>query len=272
MLDFLGSGVALVGFGPIVNHSLTAITVIADLDREVGVGVAIVSVASFVFLKKLNENFFVHPRLHGKVGFIIALEFKTFFVVFVGGRLLKILHDEPDDFLRPFFHPLDIKIDFSTDLMFRDAVFLGGIRVSVVAGTAVAAGNDDALSGFFLDVVEEFEEDGVDVFFAADDGKAMTAASFAVGEGDGFCGVGKIEDGWIERASLTAEKIFGNAGQIGLRFPGVGGAGGVNEGWGWAKNIALASKNSFPFAVEPTELLSLRLLHARTSDEKKECD
>jgi hypothetical protein len=34
----------------------------------------------------------------------------------------------------------------------------------------------------------------------------------------------------------------------------------------------LAAEDCFSFAVEPPDLLSLRLLHARTANEKKECD
>lgn len=53
---------------PVVGNLLLALAVIADLDREVRVGVVVVNVAPLLFLEELDEDFFVVPRLDGHVG------------------------------------------------------------------------------------------------------------------------------------------------------------------------------------------------------------
>ena len=112
-----------------------------------------------------------------------------------------------------------------------------------MVGAAVAAGDDDPFTGFLLDIVEEVDEDGIDVLFAADNGKSVPGASVAVGKGGGFCGVGKVDNGGIEGAPLAAEEFPGNPGKIGLRFPGVGRAGGMGGGADGEKTVVLIAED-----------------------------
>lgn len=71
---FSVAGIALVRFGPLVKHSLLAVAVIADLESEVGIGMAVVGVAPFVFLADPDKNFFIHPGLEGCGRFIETFE------------------------------------------------------------------------------------------------------------------------------------------------------------------------------------------------------
>lgn len=136
-------------------------------------------------------------------------------------------------------------------------------------GATVSAGDDDALAGLFLEVIEEVDEDGIDGFFAVDDGEAVAAAPFTIGEG-GW--VGGVDEGGIEGAPFTAEEIFGDAGQVGLRFPWIGGPRRGGGGRNAVKDIVLIPIDGLPFAVEPPDLFPFRFLHAGTGCEKNKCD
>lgn len=174
-------------------------------------GMPIVTIAPFGFLKELDKDFFVHPGLRGELSFLKSLKLLTLFVIAIEGRLLKVLHEKADNFLGPFFHPLDVKVDFSANLMLGGTVFLGGVGIEIVGRTPVAAGDDDSLASLFLDVVEEVDEDGINSFLIVDDGKAVARRAFTVGKRGGLR-VGGVDEGRIEGTPFTAEKVLGDAG------------------------------------------------------------
>lgn len=115
------------GFGPVIGHFFFAFAVIADLDRKVGMGMPVIGVAPFVLLIELEEDFFIHPGLDGELGLFEALKLLALFIFPIGGVLLKVLHENPDDFLGPLFHPLDVKVDFGAYLVLGDFVLFGGV-------------------------------------------------------------------------------------------------------------------------------------------------
>src|SRR5579872_3948937 len=80
-INGLGSWVALVGFGPVIDDPLFFLFFIADLDREIGMGVPVVAVAPFVLLKELDQDLFVHPGLNGEFGVLKAFKLLVFLVV-----------------------------------------------------------------------------------------------------------------------------------------------------------------------------------------------
>ncbi len=113
-------GVVFVGAGPVVEYPFFGFTVVTDLKGEVGMGMAVIAVAAFVFLEDFDKDFFVVPGLGGEggIGFVVALELKKFFIGFARGGLLIVLHDEAGDFLGGVFHSLDVEIDLRADLVF----------------------------------------------------------------------------------------------------------------------------------------------------------
>lgn len=135
------------------------VSIEADLDGEIGIGVAIVCVAPFVLLAEFDENFFVEPGLGGDkgIGLVVAQEGGPFFEVFEGGVLLVVLEEEANDFKGLIFHALDIEVDFGSELVFGAAVFFGRVSIGVVGGAPVATGDDDAAAGLFLEIVEQVE-------------------------------------------------------------------------------------------------------------------
>ena len=100
--------------------------------------------------------------------------------------------------------------------MLRSLVLKGGIQVSVVLGTPVAAGDGDFFSGLILDMVEEGDKYGIDKLFFIFDGQAVLEKAAAVFQGLSFVGVGG------SAAPFAAEIVLGDGGRI--RFgPRVGG-------------------------------------------------
>lgn len=158
--------VVAVGFIPGIVDPLIGIAIVAHLNADVGIGVAIVEIASFLLLKEFYENLFVMPWRGGDIGiaFFVALK-KIVFLAFIAGIFLIEVLDVFYDFLRLFFHALHIKGHFSADHMFGILIFRRRIGVGVVFGTAMSASDDEALTCLGLDVVEEFQQDGIDKFF-----------------------------------------------------------------------------------------------------------
>jgi hypothetical protein len=83
-------------------------------------------------------------------------------------------------------------------------------------------------------------------------------APFAVGEG----GV-EVEEraGWIASA---AEVFFGDFGKVGLRFPGVGGTGGVFWSGDGAEDVVATSVDVLGLGVLSPDFLLFRFFKART--------
>ena len=112
--------VAFSGFFPIKEDSLGFVAVPTDLKGKIGVGMPIIGITPFVFLVELDEVFFVEPGLgiHFGVRLVIALKSDPLFLSFVGGVFLVILHEKGHDLKGLVFHPLDVKVYFSANLMF----------------------------------------------------------------------------------------------------------------------------------------------------------
>ncbi len=233
-------------------------------------GMPIVSVAPFIPLKQFDQNLSVHPGLHRKLSLLQTLKLLILFVIVIERRLLKILHDEADDLLGPLLHALHVKVNFGADLVFGGAVLLRGVRIDVMNGTAMSTGDNDSLAGFFLDVVKKLYKNGIDVLLAAEDREAMATAPFTVRKRGWLLRIGGVDDGGVESAPLATEKIFGDPGELGLRFPRIGSARSVGRGVNRVTELTLAAVNPLPFAIEPPDLFRFRLFHPRTADEKKE--
>ena len=80
--------------------------------------------------------------------------------------MMVVVHEVGDDGFGIVFHALDVEGDLSSDLMFGGSVV--GFDVVVVFGTAMAGGDDDSAMCFFLKIIEEGDENGVDVFLVVD--------------------------------------------------------------------------------------------------------
>ncbi len=78
--------------------------------------------------------------------------------------------------------------------MLGGAVIAGLISVNIVIGTAMATGDDDATTCFLLQVIEDFNEDRIDVFFAMDEREPMLCTSLAIGDGQGLFRVDGIDE------------------------------------------------------------------------------
>lgn len=115
---YLRTRVALIRFRPAVDDPLFAIAVVADLDRKVRVGMPIIPVASLMFLEEFDENLLIHPGLNNEIRRLKPFKLTALLLIFVGARLLEILHDQAGDLLRPFLHPLHVEIDLRPNLVF----------------------------------------------------------------------------------------------------------------------------------------------------------
>lgn len=134
----------------------------------------------------------------------------------------------------------------------------------------MAASDNHPLASLLLDVVKELGQDGINGFLAADNGEAVPIAPFTVGKRGWLGRVGSVDQGRIEGSPLTTEKIFGDPGKVGLRFPRIGGARGVGRWRNRVEKVVVIAVNRLPLTVEPAYLFPLRLLHPRTADKKKE--
>ena len=257
--------IPFVGFGPIVDDSLAGVSVVTDLEGNVGMGVSVISISSFVFVVEGDKDFFVEPGLGGYSPLFVAFELEVLFLFLIEGGLLVILHDESNDFVGPVFHPLDIKIDFGANLVFGKAVFLGGIGVTIMDGAAMATSDDDPLAGLLLQVVKEVGEDGVDALFTAQNGEAVAGAPFTIGQG----GIAYAHKGGIQRCPFTAKEFFGNSREVGVRLPWVGGAGCMDGGANRVKVVVAIAVHVLASCIAAAQLFPLRALHTGTTGKEK---
>jgi hypothetical protein len=63
-LEELRPRIPLVRLCPAVTHLLPPLRIIAHLDRKIRVRMPIVKVPPLMFLEKLDQNFFIIPRLN----------------------------------------------------------------------------------------------------------------------------------------------------------------------------------------------------------------
>jgi hypothetical protein len=224
-------------------------------------GMPIVRIPPFRLLIKGYQNFLIDPRMDGKAAFRKLLKLLALFVFLVYGVFVKVLHENADNLLGPLLHPLHVKVHLSSNLVLGHLVLIGGVRVGIVDGATVAAGDDHPLARLLLDVVKELREDRIDALLAVDDGEAVPIAPFAVSEGGGLGGVCRIYDGRVEGGASTTEKSFSDSGKVRLRFPRIGGARGVDWGGNGVENVVVIPINRLPLTVETADLLPLRLLH-----------
>ncbi len=250
----------MIGLRPLILHSF--LTVVANLNGKIGMGMPIVPISPFRFLEKLDKDLPIHPGLGSEFSLVITLEVKALFVVLIGERLLKILHEKTNDLLGPLLHTLDVKVNLSANLMLGNLVLFRGVGIGVVRGTAVAAGNNDPLACLLLDEVEQVDKDGIDVLLAAEDGKTVAARAVGKGSASG------VNERRVNGVALTPEKVLGNARKIRLRFPRIGRTGGVEGGSEGIGEISLIAIDRLPLAIKPPDLFPLRLLHTRTGEKK----
>ena len=151
----LFSQIVFVGVVPVVEDAAFFLLVVADLDGDVGVGVAVVEVAAFVGLEELDEDFTVVPGGRRDIGvdFVVALKGGVEGICVLA---LVVLVDEVDNFLRAVFKPLHIEGDLGADHMLGIEVRFGRVGVGVVLGAAVAAGDDNFLAGLRLYIIDQF--------------------------------------------------------------------------------------------------------------------
>lgn len=130
---------------PGVDDPFILVAVVTDLDRNIGVGVAVIEIAPFALLEKFDENFFVVPGLGRDVGirFLIALELLKLFLALIGRCLSEVLHDKGDDSVGGIFHSLDIEVDLGPDHVLRGLVKGCIVGIAVMGRAPVAAGHDD---------------------------------------------------------------------------------------------------------------------------------
>ena len=126
--------VALVGDAPVVDHPFVEVAVVADLDAEVRIGVAVVKIAPLFLGEEFDENFFVVPWLSVDVGgFFKALKGEIFFLGFVFGIVgvkgLEMFYN----LLWAIFEALDVEGDFGANLMFGVGVV--GVHVGIMLST-----------------------------------------------------------------------------------------------------------------------------------------
>lgn len=203
--------VTAVCFVPGVNDALVALPVIAHLDADIRIRVAVVEIAPLLFVEQLDEHLLVVPGRRGHVGvaLFIAQKLLIVFLPLINRLALEVVLDELDGGLRLVFHALHIKGHFGADHVLGAAVFGRGVHVAVVLGTAVSRGDDDALVQPGLDVIEQIDQDGVNELLAVAQGQAVFFRSPAV---EIVLGLAFFSDGMlrIEAAALAAEKFFGD--------------------------------------------------------------
>src|SRR5438046_35686 len=74
--------------------------------------------------------------------------------------------------------------------------------------------------------------------------------------------MGRMKNGRVDRASLTAKRLSGHSRQIGLGFPRIGHARRMNRSDKRIKILISVAVDGFSFAVPAAHTFSLRLLHA----------
>ena len=92
----------------ILLRALPSVLNTSGLNIDKGKIVAVILVSSFILLIQFYENFIVIPRNSSHIGFSVP-PFRGCFV---------IIEQQTDHLFRPILPPFDIKIDFSTHLMF----------------------------------------------------------------------------------------------------------------------------------------------------------
>ena len=108
--------VAAMGLGPGIGDGLPSVPVIADLDADIGKGMTVIKIPSFMLLVKFDEDLFVVPGNSGHIGFsTVTIELFIIDYAPIGWRLYIELKEGLDYFHRPFLKSLDIEVHFGAD-------------------------------------------------------------------------------------------------------------------------------------------------------------
>ncbi len=86
---------------PGVGDPFVEVGIVSDLDADVWEGVAVVEVASFLFLEELDEDLFVEPGLYGDVGvaFFVPVEELECVLVLVFRVVTVVVEEDVDNVL-----------------------------------------------------------------------------------------------------------------------------------------------------------------------------
>ncbi len=136
---------------PVVDNALPQLFIKAYLNRNIGEWVAIVEIAPLICVKNLDVDLFVIPRKgrYMAVGLFVAIKSAVAWIWMILIVVEKKLHN----LFRSLLHPFHIKSNFSANHVFRVSIF--GIAIGIVRRTAMAAGNDDAVARFGLDIIDQ---------------------------------------------------------------------------------------------------------------------
>ncbi len=174
--------VAVEGFLPIADDFFAKLTIEADLDGEVRIGVAIIKIPPFSLLIELDEDFFVVPGLGQDVE-VFDIEpgkLSIGLVPLIEGIVPVITHEDLDDFFRLRLKTLDVEIDFGADHVLRILIIGGVVGIGVVDRAAVPAGDDDLSSGLRLNLVEKVDQDRINELPSFSHGQAMLLKTAAI--------------------------------------------------------------------------------------------
>lgn len=252
--------IALVRLRPLVNHPLLRLAIVANLQSDIRMGMAVVAVAPFVFLVYPDKNFFIHPRLDRGVGLVVAFEFHELAVVFKQRGLLVVLHDESGDFQGPVLHPLDIEIGFGPDLVLGGAIFRRRVCIRVMGRASMAAGHHNPLARLFLDIIKQLDQDRIDPFLARNDWKPMPPPPLTIGKRPGF----RHAEERVGRIAFAAEILAGDLGEVRLGFPRIDGSWRMLRCGKGIQTIFRAAVDRLGRSVAAPDLFFFGLLEART--------
>lgn len=157
---------------------------------------------------------------------------------------LVILLDQLHDLKGALFKSQHIEIHLCTDLMLRGLILFAPICKCIVGRASVPRGDDNPMSRFSLQEVQQIQQDGIDSLPAMDQGKAMSIAAFA------------------------PKELQGNPRELRFNLPSIGRARGVCGRSNRRKHLNCIAMDVFALGIALANLFSLRALKTSTCREK----